>query len=113
MMAIPDEALTALAAQGLTPDELIADGYTLTNNPAGLCCWKLIPPYFEGHCITGGAACIDWLIAEAHTRNLTPLTTVDVKRYRPIYNWLRRKRGFVDLVEAGTKKVLIIPLTTG
>lgn len=111
---ITGRMLTAIELLGHTPESyqaLIEDGgYTLVDSPEhgrGYA-YRTAGNVYEGHCIYGGAACIDWLIAEARRLGLTPLTTVDRSKYRAIEVWLRRKRGFVEVNRQGDCIILAI-----
>lgn len=115
-----EELLASIRQLGHTPESYQAliegGGYTLVDSPAPAdgshtgrgYAYRAAGGVYEGHCIYGGAACIDWLIAEARRLGLVPMTTVDRSKYRAIEVWLRRKRGFVEVNRQGDCIILAI-----
>lgn len=100
-----------LIADGYDIPTLIAHGYTIEDNAHGGIAWRILHGrYFEGHCIYGGAGCIDWLINEANRLGLIPMTTVDesVRHNRRVSLWLKRRRGFTEIGANKCEKVLAI-----
>lgn len=106
------KAEQTLASDGYNIPTLIAHGYTIEDVAHGGIAWRIVHgTYFEGHCIYGGAGCIDWLINEANRLGLIPMTTVDeaIEHNRRVSRWLKRRRGFVEIGANNSEKVLIIP----